>query len=49
MAVIIGRKAQYVDEAEAIAYVAGYAVINDLSERAFQKERGGQFVKGKSA
>ncbi len=49
VAVIIGRKAQYVDEAEAIAYVAGYAVINDLSERAFQKERGGQFVKGKSA
>lgn len=48
LAVIIGTKAQYVDEADAFDYVAGYAVINDLSERAFQKERGGQFVKGKS-
>ncbi len=49
LAVIIGTKAQYVDEAQALNYVAGYAVINDISERSFQKERGGQFIKGKSA
>jgi 2-keto-4-pentenoate hydratase/2-oxohepta-3-ene-1,7-dioic acid hydratase in catechol pathway len=49
LAVIIGSKMQYVDEAYALDHVAGYAVVNDVSERAFQKERGGQFVKGKSA
>ena len=48
LAVVIGRKAQYVDTGHALDYVAGYAVINDVSERHFQKERGGQFVKGKS-
>ncbi len=48
LAVVIGRKAQYVDAGHALDYVAGYAVINDVSERHFQKERGGQFVKGKS-
>jgi len=49
LAVIIGTKAQYVEEARALEFVAGYAVINDVSERSFQRERGGQFVKGKSA
>ena len=49
LAVVIGTKAQYVDEAHALDHVAGYAVVNDVSERSFQKERGGQFVKGKSA
>jgi 2,4-didehydro-3-deoxy-L-rhamnonate hydrolase len=49
LAVIIGSKAQYVDEERGLDYVAGYAVINDVSERSFQKERGGQFIKGKSA
>jgi len=49
LAVVIGSKAQYVDEERALDYVAGYAVINDVSERSFQKDRGGQFVKGKSA
>jgi 2-keto-4-pentenoate hydratase/2-oxohepta-3-ene-1,7-dioic acid hydratase in catechol pathway len=49
LAVIIGSVTRYVDEGEALAHVAGYAVINDVSERAFQKERGGQFIKGKSA
>lgn len=49
LAIIIGSKAQYVEEAQALDFVAGYAVMNDVSERAFQKERGGQFVKGKSA
>lgn len=49
LAVIIGTKAQYVDESDALDYIAGYTVMNDISERAFQKERGGQFTKGKSA
>lgn len=49
LAVIIGSRAAYVDEGKALEVIAGYAVINDVSERAFQKERGGQFIKGKSA
>jgi 2-keto-4-pentenoate hydratase/2-oxohepta-3-ene-1,7-dioic acid hydratase in catechol pathway len=49
LAVIIGSRAAYVDEDKALDVIAGYAVINDVSERAFQKERGGQFIKGKSA
>mgnify|MGYP005814310793 CR=1 FL=1 len=48
LAVIIGKKANYVSEAEAMDYVAGYALHNDVSEREFQLERGGQWVKGKS-
>jgi 2-keto-4-pentenoate hydratase/2-oxohepta-3-ene-1,7-dioic acid hydratase in catechol pathway len=48
LAVIIGKKASYVTEEEALDYVAGYALHNDYSERAFQLERGGQWVKGKS-
>ena len=48
LAVIIGRKAKYVSEAEAMNYVAGYAVAHDVSERAFQTERSGQWTKGKS-
>lgn len=48
LAVVIGKKASYVEESEALSYVAGYAVHNDYSERAFQIERGGQWVKGKS-
>ena len=49
LAVIIGKKASYVDEAQALDHVAGYALHNDYSERTFQLERGGQWVKGKSA
>ena len=49
LAVVIGKKASYVDEAVAMDYVAGYCLVNDYSERAFQIERGGQWVKGKSA
>jgi 2-keto-4-pentenoate hydratase/2-oxohepta-3-ene-1,7-dioic acid hydratase in catechol pathway len=49
LAVVIGKKATYVEEDEAIEYVAGYALHNDYSERAFQLERGGQWAKGKSA
>jgi 2,4-didehydro-3-deoxy-L-rhamnonate hydrolase len=48
LAVIIGKKATYVEEADAMDYVAGYCVHNDVSERAFQLEHGGQWVKGKS-
>jgi 2-keto-4-pentenoate hydratase/2-oxohepta-3-ene-1,7-dioic acid hydratase in catechol pathway len=48
LAVIIGKKAKYVDEADAMNYVAGYAITNDVSERAFQTERAGQWTKGKS-
>ena len=49
LAGVIGAKASYVDEARALDHVAGYALHNDYSERAFQLERGGQWVKGKSA
>ncbi len=48
LAVIIGKKASYIDESEAMDYVAGYVLHNDYSERAFQLERSGQWVKGKS-
>jgi 2-keto-4-pentenoate hydratase/2-oxohepta-3-ene-1,7-dioic acid hydratase in catechol pathway len=48
LGVIIGKKAKYVTEAEALDYVAGYCTINDVSERAFQAERQGQWTKGKS-
>jgi 2-keto-4-pentenoate hydratase/2-oxohepta-3-ene-1,7-dioic acid hydratase in catechol pathway len=48
LAVVIGKKASYVEEAEAMKYIAGYCLHNDLSEREFQLERGGQWVKGKS-
>ena len=49
LGVVIGRPARYVSEAEALSHVAGYCVVNDLSERAFQLEGTGQWVKGKSA
>jgi 2,4-didehydro-3-deoxy-L-rhamnonate hydrolase len=49
LAVVIGRRASYVALEEADTYVAGYALHNDYSERSFQLERGGQWVKGKSA
>lgn len=48
LAVIIGKRAKYVSEADALDYVAGYAVTNDVSERAYQLERMGQWTKGKS-
>ena len=46
---VIGKKAKYVSEQDALSHVAGYCVVNDLSERAFQLEGTGQWVKGKSA
>jgi 2-keto-4-pentenoate hydratase/2-oxohepta-3-ene-1,7-dioic acid hydratase in catechol pathway len=49
LACIIGKRANYVSEDEAWDYVAGFTVCNDYSEREFQKNRSGQFVKGKSA
>lgn len=49
LGVVIGSDTVYVDEAEAMDHVAGYCVINDVTERAFQFERAGQWVKGKSA
>ncbi len=48
LAIIIGKTAKYVDQAAALDHVAGYAVFNDVSEREFQAERGGQWTKGKS-
>jgi 2-keto-4-pentenoate hydratase/2-oxohepta-3-ene-1,7-dioic acid hydratase in catechol pathway len=48
LAVVIGKTAKYVSEADALDYVAGYCVTNDVSERAFQTERSGQWTKGKS-
>jgi 2,4-diketo-3-deoxy-L-fuconate hydrolase len=49
LAVVIGKKSSYVEMEDALEHVAGYVLHNDYSERAFQLERGGQWVKGKSA
>ncbi|MEV8467947.1 fumarylacetoacetate hydrolase family protein [Fluviibacterium sp. DFM31] len=49
LGVVIGKEARDVSEADALDHVAGYCIVNDLSERAFQLEHGGQWVKGKSA
>jgi 2-keto-4-pentenoate hydratase/2-oxohepta-3-ene-1,7-dioic acid hydratase in catechol pathway len=48
LGVVIGKRAKYVSEAQALDHVAGYCTINDVSERAFQAERQGQWTKGKS-
>lgn len=47
IAFVVGRRASFVPETEALAHIAGYCVCNDVSERAYQLERGGQWVKGK--
>ncbi len=49
LGVVIGKGGVYIDEANAMEHVAGYCVVNDVSERTFQIERAGQWVKGKSA
>lgn len=49
LGVVIGKPAQYVAETDAMDYVAGYCIVNDISERAFQLERGSQWTKGKSS
>lgn len=48
LGVVIGKRAKYVREEDALEHVAGYCTVNDVSERAFQSERGGQWTKGKS-
>ncbi|MDF1802705.1 fumarylacetoacetate hydrolase family protein [Thalassovita sp.] len=48
LGVVIGKPAKYVSAADAMDYVAGFTIVNDVSERAFQAERGGQWTKGKS-
>ncbi len=48
LGVVIGKSAKYITKADALSHVAGYCVINDVSERAFQTERAGQWTKGKS-
>jgi 2-keto-4-pentenoate hydratase/2-oxohepta-3-ene-1,7-dioic acid hydratase in catechol pathway len=48
LGIIIGKEAKYISEEESQDHIAGYCVVNDLSERAFQLERSGQWVKGKS-
>jgi len=48
LAIVVGKKASYVSESEALTHVAGYVLHNDVSERAFQIERSGQWAKGKS-
>lgn len=48
LGVVIGTKAKYVSEEDALSYVAGYTIVNDVSERDFQKKRAGQSTKGKS-
>jgi 2-keto-4-pentenoate hydratase/2-oxohepta-3-ene-1,7-dioic acid hydratase in catechol pathway len=49
LGIVIGSVTRYVGEKEALKHIAGYCVVNDVSERAFQIERGGQWTKGKSA
>ena len=48
LGIVIGKEAKYVTKADALDHVAGYCVVNDMSERAFQLEHAGQWVKGKS-
>ena len=49
LVVVIGSRAQYISEEDVFDYIAGYTIGHDVSERAFQRERGGQFTKGKSS
>lgn len=49
LGVVIGKPGKYIEKSDALSHVAGYCVVNDLSERAFQMEGTGQWVKGKSA
>jgi len=49
LGIVIGTRASYVEEADALDHVAGYVLVNDVSERAYQLENTGQWVKGKSA
>jgi 2,4-didehydro-3-deoxy-L-rhamnonate hydrolase len=49
IAFVLGKRARYVAEKDALSYIAGYTICNDVSERHFQAERGGQWMKGKCA
>ena len=49
IAIVIGKRARYVDQKDAVKHIAGYCVCNDVSERAFQLERSGQWMKGKGS
>ncbi|MHB2265151.1 fumarylacetoacetate hydrolase family protein [Aliihoeflea sp. PC F10.4] len=49
LAIVIGTGGEYIEEADALSHVLGYAICNDVSEREYQAERGGQWIKGKSA
>jgi 2-keto-4-pentenoate hydratase/2-oxohepta-3-ene-1,7-dioic acid hydratase in catechol pathway len=49
LAIVIGKTALYIEEKDALSYVAGFCVCNDISEREFQAERGGQWMKGKGS
>src|SRR5262245_41910264 len=49
IAFVIGKRTRYVEEKDALSHIAGYAICNDVSERHFQAERGGQWMKGKCA
>lgn len=49
IAFVMGKRARYVAEKDALSHIAGFAICNDISERAFQSERGGQWMKGKCA
>jgi 2-keto-4-pentenoate hydratase/2-oxohepta-3-ene-1,7-dioic acid hydratase in catechol pathway len=49
LGLVIGKTAKYVDERQALDHIAGYCIVNDVSERSFQIERSGQWTKGKSA
>src|SRR5262245_2708273 len=49
IAFVLGKRARYVEEKDALSYIAGYTICNDVSERHFQAERGGQWMKGKCA
>ena len=49
LGVVIGKNCQYVSEKDALSFVSGYCIVNDVSERSYQFDRGGQWIKGKSA
>jgi 2,4-didehydro-3-deoxy-L-rhamnonate hydrolase len=49
IAFVVGKRARYVEEKDAMAHIAGYCICNDVSERSFQMDRNGQWMKGKSA
>lgn len=49
LAVVVGQQGTYIEESDALDHVAGYCIVNDVSERAFQNEHAGQWTKGKSA